>query len=162
MKKNQKKGILFIILAVAILFLGGELIIQIFGFDAFSTYFNLKLNFLIPLIFIVLGIRSFLNKKNEESVEDNFSVVNSSQENNQSDKFSKAGNYLISAANKFLAAIGLQIISLFITFKMTQNANSIKSVESAEKFGLLISIIVLSIGIAAILDIKKAGENLKN
>lgn len=177
MKKNQRNGILLILLAIVILLLGGNLIREMFGYDGRDFFYSSYLNFIIPLIFIILGIRSFLNKKNQEVVNDYKSEINSKSDliideskseinsNNvliQNDKFIKAGNYLISCTHKFFIAIALQLIGLFITMKITQNASSVKSLENVQTFGLLTSIVVFAICIAAMIDIKKAGESLKS
>jgi hypothetical protein len=162
MKKNQRNGILLILLAIVILLLGGNLMREMFGYDGRDFFYSYYLNFIIPLIFIVLGIRSFLNKKNQEVVNDNKSEINSKNGLIQNEKFIKAGNYLISCTHKFFIAIALQLISLFIIMQITQNASSVKSLKNAQTFGLLTSILVFAICIAAMIDIKKAGESLKS
>jgi hypothetical protein len=158
MKKNQKFGIVFIVLAFVVLIFGGDIIREMVGYRAKRAFYDSFLNYIIPLVFIAIGIIFFLKKSitglnNIDDSDSKSSIL-------ENDKFSIAGTHLIKCAYKFIGAIALQIIGMYVTMKMTINANTQNSIESAQRFGLIVSIIVFAIGIAAILDIKKAGESL--
>jgi hypothetical protein len=169
MKKYQKKGVLIIILAILIYFFGGGVVKEFFGYFYKNLFFDFYLNLIIPLILIIIGVRSFLNRTNE--VFDFKSVIKMSKnEMVENDKIKTAGIYFILCAQKFLIAIALQLGGLFITFILTKKSleysyggrSATKYLLYAERFGLFISIVVFTICIAAIIDIKKAGESLKS
>lgn len=156
MKKNQKKGILFVVIGI-LCFLKLGNILYLISPHLSDFYYQFYLKAFIPLALIGWGVKLYLSKGNNE--EDEINANNSISSNN--DKFNDAGDYLIKSVNKFFIALGLSLFAIVVTATMSMNAKSMSDIKDVQNISIIISVIGFVISILALLDVKKAGESLK-
>jgi len=156
MKKNQKKGILFVVIGILCYWKLAEILYGISS-SLGDFYYQFYLRLFIPLALIGWGVKLYLSKGDNEGEEIN---ADSSIPSNN-DKFNDAGDYLIKSVNKFFIALGLSLFSIVVSATMTMNAKSMSAIKDVQNFSIIISVIGFVISILALLDVKKAGESLK-
>jgi hypothetical protein len=156
MKKNQKKGILFVVIGILCYWKLAGILYGI-SYSLGDFYYQFYLRLFIPLALIGWGVKLYLSKGDNEGEEIN---ADSSIPSNN-DKFNDAGDYLIKSVNKFFIALGLSLFSIVVSATMTMNAKSMSAIKDVQNFSIIISVIGFVISILALLDVKKAGESLK-
>jgi hypothetical protein len=156
MKKNQKKGIIFVVIGI-LCFLGLGEVLSSISYDLSVFYYQFYLKLFIPLVLIGWGVKLYLSKgnNNEEEINTDSSI------SSNNDKFNDAGDYLIKSVNKFFIALGLSLFAIVVTATMSMNAKSMSDIKDVQNISIIISVIGFVISVLALLDVKKAGESLK-
>ena len=156
MKKNQKKGIMFVVIGILCFLALGDILNSI-SYDLSVFYYQFYLKLFIPLVLIGWGVKLYLSKgnNNEEEINTDSSI------SSNNDKFNDAGDYLIKSVNKFFIALGLSFFAIIVTATMSMNAKSMSDIKDVQNISIIISVIGFVISILALLDVKKVGESLK-